>query len=147
MCFPLNVSMVHSPKLTIITNGKHQTCVSLTLGEIICFSSLILSSEGNTLDAVFMGMAHSGSSSLHTILEDSTDVGNTTSSRGRSSSFPVSRECNVVTPSVPIMSAAPSEGTPTPLAITTVPLWTAAPQPYPMLIPEQQQPTMRSSKR
>jgi hypothetical protein len=37
---PLNISMVHSPKLTVIIDGKHQTSFSFTLGEIVCFGSL-----------------------------------------------------------------------------------------------------------
>jgi hypothetical protein len=33
-------SVVHSPKLTVNTDGKHQTGVSFTLGETIHFGSL-----------------------------------------------------------------------------------------------------------
>jgi hypothetical protein len=39
-CFPLNVLMVHSPKLIIVANGEHQTSGGLTLGESIRFGSL-----------------------------------------------------------------------------------------------------------
>jgi hypothetical protein len=70
--------MVQSPKLVIITNGKHQTGVSFTISETIRFRSLefitdhfgrlSLSAEGNDSVIVFVGMTHSGSLSLHTIL-------------------------------------------------------------------------------
>jgi hypothetical protein len=73
--------MVQSPKLIIITNNKHQTGVSFTLSETIHFGSLefiidhfgrlSLSAEGNDSVIIFMGMTHSGSVSLHTILEES----------------------------------------------------------------------------
>jgi hypothetical protein len=141
--------MVHSPKLTIIANDKHNTCISFTLGKIVHFgslefitdhfSSLSLSDEGNVSDVMFVGMTHSGSPSLHTILEDSADEGDIASSGGRSSGFPISWECNIVTPSVPTTTTSLSEGTPPPLAIATVPLWTVIPQPDPGLPPEQQQ--------
>jgi hypothetical protein len=108
---PLNVSMVHSPKLTIIADGKHQIGGSFTLGEIVCFrsleiiadcfGSLSLSNEENASGAVLMRMTHSRSLSPHTILEDSVDEGDIASSGGRSSGFPISQECNVVTPSAP----------------------------------------------
>jgi hypothetical protein len=62
----------------------------------------------------------------------------TTSSGGRSSVFPISRKCNVVTPSAPIMTTTPPEGTPMPLTIATVPLRSFALQPDPGLTPEQQ---------
>jgi hypothetical protein len=44
--------------------------------------SLSLSIKGNGPCAVFMGMAHNGSPSLHTILEDFNDEFNTASNRG-----------------------------------------------------------------
>jgi hypothetical protein len=90
--FPLNISMVHSSKLTFIVNGNNLTDVGFTPGETIyfgslkftanCFSNLSLSPEGNDSGAVFVGMVHNKSSSLHTILEESSDEGDTTSDRG-----------------------------------------------------------------
>jgi hypothetical protein len=149
LCFPVNVSIVHSPKLTVITDGKHQTGGSFTHDETIhfgslefianCFSTLSLSDEGNGSGAVFGGIAHSGSPSLLPILEDSTDEGDTASSGGISSSFPVSRECNLVTPFAPITTATPSEATPTPFAITIISLWIVGLHLDPRLTPEQQQ--------
>jgi hypothetical protein len=47
-----------------------------------CVNSLSLSAKGNDSGVVFVGIAHSGSPSLHTILEDSTDEFNTASTRG-----------------------------------------------------------------
>jgi hypothetical protein len=124
---PFNILMVHSPKLTIIADSKHQTGSSFTLGKTARFGSMSLFDEGNVSVAVFVGMAHNGSLSLHTIVEDSTDEGDRASSRGRCSAFPISQECNMVTPSVPITTTPLSEGTPMPLAIAIAPLWTAAP--------------------
>jgi hypothetical protein len=46
------------------------------------FSSLGLSPEGNDSGTVFVGTVHSGSSSLHTILEEFANVDDTTSSGG-----------------------------------------------------------------
>jgi hypothetical protein len=124
--------MVHSSTLPVITDNKHQTCGGFTLGETIHFwnlefitdrfGSLSLSSEGNDTGVVFMGMVHTRSSPLHTILKESTDEDDTTSSGGGSSSFPISRGCNMVTPTVPIRTTPPSEGTLVPLTILTVPL-------------------------
>jgi hypothetical protein len=94
VCFPLNVLMVHSLKLAVIANGECQTGIRFAIGETIRFgslqfiadrsSSLSLSPEGNDSDAIFVRMVHSGSSSLHTILKEFTDEGDTTSSeRGK----------------------------------------------------------------
>jgi hypothetical protein len=90
VCFHFNDLMVHSPKLAIVTDGKHQTSVSFTLAKTIHFGSLqfitnrfgslSLSTEGNDSGAFFVGMTHSRSPSLHTNLEDSTNKGDTTSS-------------------------------------------------------------------
>jgi hypothetical protein len=84
-------------------------------------------------------MVHSGSLSLHTILEESSDEGDTTLGGGESSSYPGPRGCNVVTPTVPISTTPLPEGTSAPLAILMVPLWTTAPQLDVGLLPEQQQ--------
>jgi hypothetical protein len=43
-CFPLNVSMVYSPKLTFVNNGNKLTNVRLALGETILEES---SDEGD----------------------------------------------------------------------------------------------------
>jgi hypothetical protein len=99
--FPLNILMVHSSTLIVVAaNGKHQTGGGFTLDETIRFGSLkfitnhfgnlSLSDEENDSVTVFMGMAHNGLPSLHNILEESADEGDTTSNRGGSSSFPIS---------------------------------------------------------
>jgi hypothetical protein len=72
-------------------------------------------------------MVHYGSPSLHAILEESVDEGDTTSSGGGSSGFPISRGCNMVTPTVSIITTPPSEGIPVHLTIPTVPLWIIVP--------------------
>jgi hypothetical protein len=89
--------MVHSPKL-VVADGKHQTGGGFTLGEIICFGSLEfitdcfgnfgLSNEGNVIGIVLVGMAHNRSLSLHTILEESANEGDTTSSGGEALASP-----------------------------------------------------------
>jgi hypothetical protein len=103
--------MVHSSKLAVIADGEHRISVSFTHGETIHFESLefsadhfgnlSLSDEEKASGTVFVGMAYSGSPSLHTILKDSSDEGNTASSGRGSSGFPISRECDMVTPTVP----------------------------------------------
>jgi hypothetical protein len=51
---------------------------------------------------VVRGMAHSGSPSLHAILEESPNEDDLASSEGESSSFPIPRACNVVTSATPL---------------------------------------------
>jgi hypothetical protein len=124
--------MVHTLKLVIMDDNKHSASVSFTHDKTIHFgslefiadhfSSLSLSDKRNVSGVVFVGMTHSGSPSMHAILEDSVDEGNTTSSGGGSSGFPISRECNVVTLTVPITTMPPSEGTLMLLDIVIVPL-------------------------
>jgi hypothetical protein len=80
--------MVHSMKPIIVANGNKLTGIGFTLVETICFgslefitdrfSNLNLSPEGNDLGAVFVGIVHSGSPSLHHVLEESTDEDDTT---------------------------------------------------------------------
>jgi hypothetical protein len=84
-------------------------------------------------------MAHNGSPSLHTILEDSSDEGDMASGRGGGSCSFSPRGCNVVTPTIPIATTPSPEDTPTLLTIPMASLWTAAPQPGTGLLPEQQQ--------
>jgi hypothetical protein len=110
--------MVHSLKVVVITDDDYQTSGRFTLGETIhfeClefivnrFDSLSLSLEGNDSGAVFVGMVHSGSPSLHTILKESIDEGDTTSSRRGSFGFPISRGCNLVTTTILIITTPPS---------------------------------------
>jgi hypothetical protein len=82
--------MVHSEKLTIVTDDNYQTDVGFALGKTIRFGrwefiaerfgSRSLSTEGNDSGVVFVRMAHNGLSSLHTILKESTNEGETASS-------------------------------------------------------------------
>jgi hypothetical protein len=77
--------MVHSPNLFFIANGNNPTGVGFTLGKTICFSSpeftkdypghLSLSPLEGDSGIIFIGMVHSGSPSLDTTLEDSSDEG------------------------------------------------------------------------
>jgi hypothetical protein len=69
---------------------------------------------------MFVGMAHNGLPSLHTILEESANEGHTTSREGGSSDFPIFGGCNMVTPIVPITTTPPHEGTLTRLTIVMV---------------------------
>jgi hypothetical protein len=131
-CFPLNVSIVHSAKPTVITDGNQQTNAGFAPGKTIHlgslefitdrFDSLSLTSEGNDSSTIFVGMVHRGSLSLHAILEEFIDEGDTTSSGWGSSVFPISRGCNMVTPIVPITITPLSESTLMHLTILTVPV-------------------------
>jgi hypothetical protein len=124
--------MVHTSTLVVTADGKHRTSGGFILGETIRFGSmefiterfgsLSLSDEWNDSGTVFVGMAHSGSPLMHTILEDSADEGDTSSNGGGSSGFPISQGCNMLTLTVPITTTSPLEGTLMPLTILTVPL-------------------------
>jgi hypothetical protein len=74
-------------------------------------------------------MVHSGSPSLHAILEESSNKDDLASSDGESSVFPILWECNVVSSAIPIVTTPLSEETPTLRTIPAVPQWTAVPQP------------------
>jgi hypothetical protein len=90
--FPLDILMVTSQKLPFIANSNILTGVTLAPGEMIYFGSLgitadplgHLSLSPNEWDsrAIFIGMVHNKSASLHTTLEDSSDEGSTTSDVG-----------------------------------------------------------------
>jgi hypothetical protein len=83
-----------------------------------------------------MGLVHSGSPSLHTILEESLSVDNLTSSDGGSSGFPIPQDCNVVTSVIPIVTTPLSKATLMLQTIPTVPQRAAVPQPYTKFLPE-----------
>jgi hypothetical protein len=109
------------PKPTIATRDIYLFGVELSQGEAIHFEdiefiidhfdNLSLSLEGNDLGVVVGGMVHSGSPSLHTILEESPSEDDSASSDGRSSSFPIPRACNMVTSAIPIVTMPPPEAT------------------------------------
>jgi hypothetical protein len=75
--------MVSLPKLSFVANGNNQTSVRLALGSTIHFSSLeftanrlsrlSLSPQEWDSSAIFIGIVHSTSPSLHTTLEESSD--------------------------------------------------------------------------
>jgi hypothetical protein len=120
-CFPLNISMVYSPKPTIITDGNNLIHVKFARGETISFGgmefitdrfdNLSFSPEGNASGAIVVGMVHSGSPSLHAILKESTSEDDLASRDEGISGFPISQGCNVVSPIVPITTTPLSEGT------------------------------------
>jgi hypothetical protein len=95
--FPLDVLVVTSQKLSI-ANGNNPTGVGLSSGKTIHFDCLeftvdrlgrlSLSPYEWDSSAIFIGMVHNGSPSLHTTLKDSSDEGGTTSSAGGSSGSP-----------------------------------------------------------
>jgi hypothetical protein len=80
------------PKLTIDANINNLPGIVLALGKTICFGSLeftadrfcrlSLSLEGDDSGVVFIGMVHSGSPSLDTVLEESFDESDATSGKG-----------------------------------------------------------------
>jgi hypothetical protein len=141
--------MVYSPKLSFVANGSNLTGVGLALGKTICFYSLeftidhlgrlSLSPEEGDSGALFVGILHSGSPSLHTALEDSFDEGGAASGEEGSSGSPDPRAYDVATPRAPITTTLAPESTPVLLTIPTVMVQTAAPQPDMELLPNQQQ--------
>jgi hypothetical protein len=126
--------MVHSPNLFFIANGNNPTGVGFTLGKTICFSSpeftkdypghLSLSPLEGDSGIIFIGMVHSGSPSLDTTLEDSSDEGGAALAEGGSSGSPCPRGCNVVTPTVSISTTPMLENTTTLLTIPMVTMLT-----------------------
>jgi hypothetical protein len=149
VCFPLNVLMVYSLKLAFVANDNNLTSVGLIPGETICFGSLefiadhfdnlSFSPEMNDSGVVFVGMVQNRSPFVHTILEKSSNEGDTALVEGGSSGFPDPRGCNVVTPTAPITTKPPPENTMTLVTIPTVQLWTTAPQPDIGTLLEQQE--------
>jgi hypothetical protein len=107
------------PELTITTSDIYMFGTELTQDEVIRFKGLKfianpsddqgLLLEGNDSGTVFMGMARSESPSLHAILEELPNEDDSTSSDGESSSFPIPRECNVVTSAIPIATTPPPQ--------------------------------------
>jgi hypothetical protein len=57
-------------------------------------------------------MAHSGSPSLHAILEESPSEDDSASSEGESSGLPLPRACNTVMSTISIVIMPPPEETP-----------------------------------
>jgi hypothetical protein len=92
--------MVHLPKPTVVTNSSNLFDAELGWGEAIGLESqeftadrsdnLNLSPSGRDSGAIFVGVAHSGSPSLQTILEEFSDEDDSTSSEGGSSGIPIS---------------------------------------------------------
>jgi hypothetical protein len=131
--------MVYSLKLTFVANGNNPVNGGFTPVKPICFgsleftidrfSNLSLSPKGEDSAAIFVGMVHSGSPSLHTILEESSHEGDAASGGEGSFRFLDPRWCNMVTPTVPIATTPPPKNTPTLLTILTTQLWTTTPQP------------------
>jgi hypothetical protein len=141
--------MVYSLILSFIANDNNPTGIGLTPRETIRFGNLefiidrlgrlSLSPVEGDSGAIFVGMVHNGSPSLHTALKDSSEEGGTTSGIGGSPGYPSSRGCNVAIPTVPITTTPVPENTPTLLTILTVMVWTVAPQLGMELLPNQQQ--------
>jgi hypothetical protein len=146
-CFCLNVSMVHSSTLDVITDGEHLTCGDFSPGETIFFGSLefiidyfgtlSLSLKGSDSGTVFVGTAHCGSPSLCTILKDSTNELYTAPSGEGSSGLPVPQRRSMGTSPAPIVTTPWLEDAPTPQTMTTVPPRTIALRPDTGLPPEQ----------
>jgi hypothetical protein len=138
--------MVHSLKPIVVANGNNLTDVGFTLSKTIRFGSLefivdrfgdqSLSPEGNDSCVIFVGMVHSGLSSLHMVLEESTDEDNTTLDGRGSSSLPIPQGSNVVTLAIPISTTPLPENTPALLTIPTSLQYTAVPQPDTRLPPD-----------
>jgi hypothetical protein len=100
------------------------------------FGDQSLSPKGNDSCVIFVGMVHSGLSSLHMVLEESTDEDNTTLDGRGSSSLPIPQGSNVVTLAIPISTTPLPENTPALLTIPTSLQYTAVPQPDTRLPPD-----------
>jgi hypothetical protein len=130
--------MVHSSTLVVTTDSERLTCSGFSLSKIVrfgslefiadCFGILSLSLKGSNLGTVFMGMARSGSPSLHTILEDFADEFYMTSSRERSFGFPISQRHSMGALPAPIITTPWSEDAPTPHTMAMNPPRTIVPQ-------------------
>jgi hypothetical protein len=91
-CFSSGRSDGYFTKTLFVANDNNPTGIGLALGETICFGSLefttdrlgrlSLSPEDGDLGAIFIGMVHSGSPSLHTALKDSSNECGATSGAG-----------------------------------------------------------------
>jgi hypothetical protein len=138
--------MVHTSTLTITTDGDHLTSGGFSFDEPIrfgsmefifdCFVSLSLSPKGSGSGAVFMGMAHSGSPSLRTILEDFADELYMTSSGEGSSDFPISRRRSMGTMPTPLATTPWSEDAPATQTMAIDPPHTIMPLPDTGLPPD-----------
>jgi hypothetical protein len=93
--------MVYSLKLSFVANGNNPTDVGLTSSETIHFGSLefttdrlghlSLSPEEGDSGAIFVGMVHSRSPSLHTAPKDSSDQGGSALGAGGAPNPPAPR--------------------------------------------------------
>jgi hypothetical protein len=147
--FPLDDLMVPTPKLSFIANNNNPTDVGLAPDSTIHFDSLgfiadhlgrlSLFPQERELGAIFIGMIHSGSSSMRTTLGESSNDDGATSGTGGSLGSPGPRECNVVTSIDTLLDTPVPENALALQTILTVTVRTAAPQPEIELCPDQQQ--------
>jgi hypothetical protein len=96
--FSLDILIVTSPKVSFVANGINLTGASLAPGKTIQFSYLEFTADRlghlslypkeRDSAAIFIGVVHSGSPSLHTTLEDSSDKDGAASSTVGSSRSP-----------------------------------------------------------
>jgi hypothetical protein len=84
--------------------------------------------EGNDSGTIFIGMANSGSPSLHAILEESPSEDDSALRDGESSGFPIPWECNAVTSVIAIVTMPPPEETPMLQTMPVVSQWNTIPQ-------------------
>jgi hypothetical protein len=124
--------------LTVATDGERLACGGFSLGEIIhfgslefityYFNSLCLSPKGSESCTIFVGTTHSGSPSLHAMIEDSTDEFHTASSREASSGLPASRRHGTGAPPAPIATIPWPEDAPCTQTMTMAPPQTLSPR-------------------
>jgi hypothetical protein len=141
--------MVPALKPSLIGNNNNPTSIGLAPGSAILFNSLefitdrigclSLSPQEWDSSAIFIAMVHSGSPTLCTTLDESSNKDGSASVTGGSSRSPGHQWCNMVTSIDLIITRPAPENTPALQTISTVMVRMAVPQPGRELLPNQQQ--------
>jgi hypothetical protein len=108
LCKPTSDTRFQSASSSLKTPAIHSRYLEFITDHV---GNLSPSLEGSYSDAVVGGMTHSGTPSLHAILEESPSEDDSSLSK-ESSNSPLPSMCNKVTSAAPIMTMPPLEETP-----------------------------------